>query len=138
MNNKKGASFVTIIVVIGILALLLRIGIEEVLKVNISQNESAALSTLKLISTGLENYANNSVGVFPADLSILTKTTPAYLDKDYVDMSPVKGYTYRFSRLDPYGYSCRAEPLRCNLTGKMIYTITTGGVIMSEECSKKE
>lgn len=138
MKNIKARSFVSITVTIAFLALFLRIAFENIVKMNIAQNESNAVSTLKLISTGLENYSKNNVGVFPASLSVLIQTTPPYIDKDYVTKSPIKGYAFNFIRLDPYGYSLRAAPVRCNFTGQKVFTITTGGVLMNEECGKKE
>ena len=138
MKNKSGRSFVTITIVIALMALFLRIAVERIIKITISQNESGALATLKLISTALENYAKNNVGIYPVSLSVLTQTRPPYLDKDYITLSPFKGYAYSFSRLEPYSYSCQAAPVQCNLTGRTIYTIIAGGSLMSEECAKKE
>lgn len=138
IKNNQGRSLVTLTVTIAVVAIVLRFGAEKVLKVTITQNESDALNTLKLISTSLENYAKDNVGVFPANFSILTQTKPAYIDKDYIGLSPVKGYNYKFLRLEAYGYSLLAEPTMCNFTGRKIYTITTGGVLMTEECGKKE
>lgn len=138
MKDTRARSFVTIMIVIAVSALLLRISIERIIKMNISQNESNASATLKLISTALENYAKDNLGVFPSSLSVLTQTNPPYLDKDYIDESPIKGYNYTCPRLEPSGYSCSARPVRCNITGKVIYTVTTGRSFASEECSKKE
>lgn len=138
MQRKSGQSVVVVLIVIALCALLLRAGIQYFIKTTISQNESNASATLKLISTALENYAKNNVGVFPASLSVLLNTTPPYLDKDYISQSPYKGYAYSFVQLGPYIYSCRAEPLKCNITGKKVFVITTGGGIISEDCNKKE
>lgn len=138
MRDTKARSFVAIIVIIAVSSLILRVAIEQVIKINITQNESDASGNLKLISTALENYAKDHLGVFPLDISVLTKTSPAYLDKDYIASSPVKGYNYSCTRLEPSGYSCSATPTRCGLTGNMIYTISSGGLLISEECNKKE
>ena len=138
MRDTKARSFVTIMIIIAVSALLLRFAIEKIIMINIAQNESNASSTLKSISTALENYARDNHGIFPSDLSVLTKTTPAYLDKDYIASSSIKGYNYSCLRLESSGYSCLAIPVKCNLTGKVVYTITTGSLLVSEECSKKE
>lgn len=135
---KRGRSFVIIMVVIAICALVLRFGIEELIKINITQNESNASGTLKLISTALENYAKDHSGSFPTSLSLLTKDNPPYLDKDYIAESPIRGYNFGCGRLEISGYSCLATPIKCKLSGKMIYTVTTGGLLISEECTKKE
>jgi len=125
-------------VTIAVATLVLRIAIERIIKINIVQNESNAQSTLKLISTALENYAKDHQGVFPSNFSDLTQKNPHYLGTDYIAESPVKGYNYNCSRLEPSGYSCSAMPVGCKLSGKIIYTVTTGGVFVSEECTKKE
>lgn len=138
MNNIKGTSFVAITIIVAVLALALRFTVEQVIKINIVQNESNALNTVKLISTALENYAKQNVGVFPASLSVLLQTKPPYLDKDYITQSPIKGYNYNFSRLEPYTYSLKAVPAKCNLTGKKAFSVTTGGLLISEDCFKKE
>lgn len=138
MKDRKGRSFITIIVGIALLVLILRIAIEQMIKLNISQNESNAQSALKLISTALENYAKDNQGVYPTSLLVLSQKNPPYLDKNYLRQSPIKGYNYSCSRLEPTGYSCAAIPVKCNLTGKKIYSITTGGSFLSEECKAKE
>lgn len=138
IENKRAKSFVAIMIFIGFTALLLRFGIEKIIKINIAQNEAIASLTLKLISAALENYANDHAEVYPVSLSGLTQTKPPYLDKDYVLNSPLRGYIYSCSRLEPSGYSCSAIPVKCNLAGRLIYTVITGGSLISEECSKKE
>lgn len=125
-------------VIIGATALLLRLTVEQLIKFNIEQNESNAQSTLKLISTALENYAKDNHAVFPQDLSILTKPESRYLDRDYIAYSPSKGYNYSCARLEQSGYSCYAAPLKCGLSGKMTYTVSTSGLFVSEKCGKKE
>ncbi|MBM3254750.1 MAG: type II secretion system protein [Candidatus Omnitrophica bacterium] len=138
MINNKARSLVTVMIVIAVSALLLRITIEQVIKISISQNESSALTTLKMISTAFENYARDNKGIFPANLSVLVKASPRYLDQNYIAESPVKGYIYSCQRLEPASYSCSAIPARCKLTGSMSYTVVTGGSLLFEECSKKE
>jgi competence protein ComGC len=138
MQNRIARSFVLIMVVIAFAALFLRFVIERIMKMNIAQNESNAAATLKLISTSLENYAKDKKGIFPDSISSLVEAKPAYLEKDYTDGPALRGYLYECPRLEPTGYSCSAAPVKCNVTGKMSYTVSTGGVHLSEECSKKE
>jgi hypothetical protein len=133
-----GRSFVAIIIIITLSVFLLRIAIEQIIRINISQNESLALTTLKSISTALENYARDNENSFPAGLSVLTQSMPAYLDRDYITESPIKGYNYTCLRLDALGYSCSAVPVKCKLTGKIIYNIITGGSLVSQDCGTTE
>jgi hypothetical protein len=138
MIGKKAKSFVTIMIVIAVCALLLRIVIEQLIKINIAQNESHISVALKQVSAALENYAANNKGVYPSSLSVLRETKPAYLDKDYFTKSPFRGYNFSCPRLEPGGYSCYASPIRCKLTGNTIYTISTGSLLVSQGCEGKE
>ncbi len=138
MKDNRAKSFVMIMIIIAISALFLRIVIDSLIKINITQNESQASMTLKYISAALENYAKDNHDIYTSNFSVLTQPRPPYLDKDYITQSPLKGYNYSCPRLEPSGYSCYASPVRCKLTGRMVYTITTGGLLISEECDKKE
>ncbi|MCX5700831.1 MAG: hypothetical protein NTZ63_04760 [Candidatus Omnitrophica bacterium] len=138
MKNNKAKSFVVIMIVIALLVLFLRILVDKVINFTCIQNESIAQSTLKFISVALENYAKDNRGSYPDKFSVLTQSHPAYLDKDYTRQLSQKGYSYNCSRLDASGYSCYAFPVRCNLTGRIAFTVTTGSLLISEECAKKE
>jgi hypothetical protein len=138
LQKKKGRSFVGIMIFIAVIALFLRFGIEQVIKITISQNESFAQETLKLLATALENFAKDHLGVFPKSLSALIENNPPYIKKEYINLSYAKGYNYNCFRLEPAGYSCSASPLRCNLTGINTYTVSIGGYLVSEPCGKKE
>lgn len=138
MAETSAKSFVVIMIVIAVCAVVLRILIDTLIKINIAQNESTASLTMKYIAAALENYASDKEGLFPTNFFALVKTSPAYLDKDYTADSPVKGYYYSCPRLHPAGYSCYASPVKCKLTGNTIYNITTGGLLISQDCSKKE
>jgi len=138
MRQKRARSFVFIIILIAISALILRSIIERVVKADLAQNEANASTTLKLISAALQNYAKDNRGAFPESISSLLQSNPSYLDKDYVADSPLNGYIYTYSKLAADGYSCSAMPAKCNLSGKFTYSVSTGGVFSSEECSKKE
>ena len=115
--------------------IIIRVVIEKIVQINIAQNESTASLTLKLISTALENYAKDHIGAYPTSFFSLAKGNPAYLDKDYIQSSPVKGYYYSCPRLEATGYSCYAAPAKCRLTGNVVYNVSTDGILVSEECS---
>jgi len=138
MKDTRARSFIMIVVIIAIMSLILRVALEQLIKINSAQNESIAQATLKLISAALENYAEDNAGKFPTSISVLTQTNPSYLDKDYIAQSPIKGYNYTCSKLEVSGYICSASPLRCKITGRMVYTATTGGLFISDSCEKKE
>lgn len=137
-TNNKATSFVLIMVAIALGALLLRIAIGKMIEITSAQNEIMAQSTLKSIATALDNYARDNQGVYPNALSVLSQSKPQYLDKNYVAESSIKGYSYSCARLDSSGYSCYAFPTKCKLTGKLAFTVTTGNLLISEDCNKKE
>jgi competence protein ComGC len=138
MKNKRGLSLITIMIIVAVTALALRIAIEQIMQINISQNEDGAIRSLKLVSTALENYAKDHQGVYPQNLYSLVTTNPSYLSSDYTSQGTMKGYAFGCQRLDPSGYSCTATPLKCRINGKKIFTITTGGSLAMDDCMKKE
>ena len=138
MPKVCGRSFVAIMIAIAISALAIRIAAERFIEFTIAQNESFASGTLKSISVALENFARNNKGAYPADFTLLTQSKPVYLAKNYIAISPVRGYIYNCPKLDSTGYICNAIPMNCRLTGKTNYTISTGSLFFSEECGKKE
>lgn len=127
-----------IMVVIALSALTLRIVTEKILTVICTQNEATAQANLKAIAAALDSYARDNQGVYPKSVSLLSQSNPLYLDKDYIAESPIKGYTYNCVRLEASGYNCYAFPSRCKLTGNLAFTVTTGGILISEDCSTKE
>jgi len=135
--NKRGKSFVTIMIVLGLSVLLLRTAINKFIIYNIERNQSLAMVNLKLFYTALENFAKDNKGVYPENIDQLTKGSPVYLEKDYLAVSSVRGYEYDCQRLGLTGYNCSAAPINCNLTGNKIYTMSTGGLIITEDCDKK-
>ncbi|MDD5116556.1 MAG: hypothetical protein PHW98_05795 [Candidatus Omnitrophica bacterium] len=135
--NNKARSFVTIMIIVGLSVVLLRTAIHKLIIYNIERNQSLALVNVKLFYTALENYAKDNKGVYPANINQLTKGNPVYLEKDYLAAPSVKGYEYECQRMDATGYSCSATPVNCNFTGKKAFTISTGGLIITEDCDGK-
>jgi len=136
ISGRAGKNFVMIMIIIALSALLLRFTISKLIKLNIEQNQSYAEDTLRLISNALENYAKNNRGIYPANVSELLKAKPPYLEKDYLSVSPLRGYDFDCPRLDSAGYNCSATPIRCRLSGRSIYSVSTGGLIVAEGCDK--
>ncbi len=136
MVNRKARSFVTIMVVVALSALLLRMVVHRIVIYNIVQNQSLAQVNLKLFSTAMENYAKDNKNVYPTNIDLLTKSDPPYLERDYLAANAVRGYEYDCQRLDATGYNCTASPVNCQLTGKTVYAVSTGGLIMAQSCEK--
>jgi len=138
MGSRKARSFVIIMIVISLTALILRIAIVKFADFTIIQNEATALETLKLLTTAIENYAKDHLGVFPTSLEALVLSSPAYIEKEYISLSYEKGYNFNCLRLESSGYTCSASPSRCKISGKKTFTMTTGQVLTAEECGRKE
>jgi len=138
MLNQRAKSFVTIMVVIALSALLLRLGLQRIIVYHIQENQLLAQINLKLFSTAMENYAKDNKNVYPVSMDLLTKSDPVYLERDYLTANSIHGYEYDCQRLDAAGYSCTASPVDCKLSGKMLYAVSTGGVIMAENCDKNK
>ena len=124
-------------IIVALAALSLRLAIHKIIIYNIEQNQLLAKGNLKLLSTALENYAKDNKGAYPANIDLLTRNKPPYLERNYLAASSVRGYEYDCQRLDSTGYSCSAAPVNCKLTGKMVYAVSTGGLIIAESCDKK-
>jgi len=137
MLDKKARSFVTIMIVVALSALLLRLAINRIIAYQIEQNQILAQVNLKRLSAALENYAKDNKGLYPVAVDLLTTGEPVYLERNYLAENSVSGYEFDCVRLDAMGYNCAASPVNCKLTGKMIYTVSTGGLIISESCDKK-
>lgn len=123
-------------IVVAILALLLRLAIHKIIIYNIQQNQLSAQVNLKLLSTALENYARDNKNQYPENIEVLTKKKPVYLERNYLAVPSVRGYEYD-CRLEPGGYNCSAAPVDCRFSGKVVYTVSTGGLIIAESCDKK-
>jgi len=137
MKKEKTKSFVGIISAVALCALSLRIIAGFWISRAIAQNEDNALTTLKLISAALENFAKENHGIYPNSLNQLTSGTPPFLDKTCLEPDSFKGYTFSCPKLLANDYECLALPQRCKLTGDKIYRITKGGEFFFEGCSKK-
>ena len=124
--------------VVALSALLLRFGLHRIIIYRIQRNQSLAQVNLKLFSTAIENYAKDNNNVYPASIDSLTKHDPVYLERDYLAAASIRGYEYDCQRLDAAGYNCSATPVNCKLTGKMVYSVSTGGLIMAERCDKNK
>jgi hypothetical protein len=134
MRGRSGLTFVAVMISIALGAFFLRFAIEHFIDWTISQDESNAQESLKLISTAFENYAKDHLGMYPANLSTLWRSEPPYIAKGYTQMGTLKGYSFQCSVLDSGGYACSALPSRCRLTGNRIFRVTTGGSMATENC----
>lgn len=133
-SKAKGFTLVEIMIAVAIVALLAVIAIPGVRRARITANESVARATLKTISNGCELYAAANYGQYPTAIEDLIEAGPPYLNEDYTAVSR-RGYDFACGNLAVTGYSCTATPTICGTTANTAYTITTGGVLTSADCS---
>jgi len=132
--KDKGFTLVEIMIVVAIVALLASLAIPGLLRARISGNETYAQASLKTISNACETYAAANNGQYPIAIADLIAATPPYLNEDYTDATR-KGYDFACSVMAITGYSCTATPSACNQTGTKTFTISTGGIFNSMNCS---
>lgn len=137
-EKKTGCliAFVVMVVIswiaIIMICLLLAIAVPNIFLARISANENLAQSNLKTISAALENYRSRNNGRYPTDEYQLTSSKPLYLSQRYNGLK-IHGYLF-YEKLSPEGYSLIATPTSCNVTGRKLFTVTTGGIIASQDC----
>ena len=124
---KQGFTFVEIMIVVAIIALLAAIAIPTLLRARMSSNDALAKATLRAISTAAESFGTSNNGLYPLDMNSLTTPQPPYLNTNYVG-GAIAGYVYT-DTMTSSGYSIVATPVSVGSTGSAKETITTGGVL---------
>ena len=131
---KKGFTLVEIMIVVAIIALLAAIAIPNLLRARLNANDSAAKADLQALVTAIESYAAAN-GEYPDEATDLTGATPAYLNENMC----AEGYSkhgYDFScTLSTSSYSVTASAATCGTSGSKSYTVTTGNVWTTADCS---
>jgi len=127
--GKKGFTLVEIMIVVAIIALLAAIAIPNLLRARHNANETAAIGSLRTISTACESFrAAQSPVTYPANLAILSGAAPPYIDAT-LGTGTKQGYNFAYVLVGANQYTCTASPVTPGVTGTRIFFVDEAGVI---------
>lgn len=136
-SKCKGFTLLELIIVTGIIALIARLAIPQLLRARLNANESAAITTLHSYSFALQGFqaANPPLG-FPATLvSLAPLNQPPYIDLILATVAPARhGYSFFYTQVPgvpSIQYHIYAEPQVINSTGIRGFYVDEQGVLSS-------
>ena len=136
--SHKSFTLIEIMIVVTILALLAALAIPGLLRARHNANETAAVGSMRIISSALESYRGAQVS-YPSALSDLSNTTPPYVDSILTGAtssgSAKQGYYYAYSQVNGNQYTLYASPETPSVTGTRIFFVDESGVIRVNDVS---
>ena len=127
--GKKGFTLVEIMIVVAIIALLAAIAIPNLLRARHNANESAAIATLRTISTAEESFrAAQNPNTYGTLVQLGALPLP-YIDTTLATGTK-QGYIFTITALTVNTYTCTAAPVTLNTTGTRTFSVNQTGVIM--------
>ncbi len=138
-KRHKGFSAVEVVVGIAILLVIAAIAIPNLLHSNLSENESAAVASLRSLNNACENYAR-LYGGYPKSLSNLgpgsaASSATADLIDSVLASGTKDGYVFTYTpgasgvSGNVLSYSITANPVRPGNTGRRAFFTDQSGVI---------
>jgi prepilin-type N-terminal cleavage/methylation domain-containing protein len=129
--GKKGFTLVEIMIVVAIIALLAAIAIPNLLRARHNANESAAIGSLRTLSSSEESYRANQNPVTYGSLANLLappRGGPPYIDAILAGGAK-QGYNFAMTTLTTNTYTITATPQAPGQTGTRTFTVDQTGVI---------
>lgn len=127
--KRGGFTLVEIMIVVAIIALLAAIAIPNLLRARHNANETAAIGSLRTISTASESYrAAQTPTTYPANLGVLAGAIPPYIDAT-LGLGTKQGYNFAYALVDANRYTCTASPVTPGTTGTRVFVVNESGVI---------
>ena len=136
LTTRSGFTLVEIMIVVAIIALLAAVGIPSLLNARRTANDAAASANIKSIATEMETYAaGTGAGAYPVKAELTANSISDRLcADDAATVTAVGGFDYGCT-LAAGGYTVTASATTCTSTGTKDYTIATGAVLTSADCS---
>jgi len=131
--GRKGFTLVEIMIVVAIIALLAAIAIPNLLRARHNANESAAIASLRTISSAMESYraAQTPASYALGTLGVLSGATPPYIDTN-LGGGTKQGYNYVITPGDTGSnqqYLATATAQTYQVTGSRSFLVDESGVV---------
>lgn len=126
----SGFTLIEIMIVLAIISVLAVIAIPNLLRARLNSNEAAARANMHALVVAIESYAAQE-GDYPTSELDLTNATPPYLSYSICGQRKVG---HNFNCTFSNGYTVRAYPYNCGISGSRNYTVTTGNVWSEADC----
>jgi type II secretion system protein G len=129
-RSKKGFTLVEIMIVVAIIALIAAIAIPNLLRARHNANETAAIASLRTLSTAMESWraVNGAYPTTAQGLAGLSGATPPYIDAT-LGTGTKQGYTFAYAQVSANQYTCTATPQVYQTTGTRSFAVQEDGVI---------
>ncbi|MFC1807425.1 type II secretion system protein [Candidatus Omnitrophota bacterium] len=131
-NYLMGFTLIEVLFVTVILGILTTLAIPQFLRSKMQANESAAIGSLKTLSTAMQSYSTSQTpnGFAGASLAVLTAPAggPPYID-ELLGNGSKQGYNFNLIVTGPYVYTCQATPQVVGSTGIRVFRVTESGTV---------
>ncbi len=129
MRKSAGFTLIEIMLVISILAIIMVLGFPNFIRARLNANETAAVHTVRSLSTALESYRSaQSPDSYPALLTDLSGASPSYIDAAWTN-GQKQGYQFTYTRVSTNQFTLTAVPVTTNLTGNRGFFVDETGII---------